>query len=119
MAQASLLTGRCIPTLPCKARSSRPQVHLVTGQGLAGFTPQVAAWQEVWPAPCMACRDVGCKGLLRRTSERCACQWVLADITVQWGAAAASVAHVHSSLARFPGSPRSLARWPGCMLFDN
>ena len=43
MAQASLLTGRCIPTLPCKARSSRPQVHPMTGQGLAGFTPEVAA----------------------------------------------------------------------------
>ena len=41
MAQASLLSGRCIPTLPCKARSSRPQVHPMTGQGLAGLTLEV------------------------------------------------------------------------------
>ena len=63
MAQASLLTGRSIPTLPCKARSSRPQVHTNNGQGFVGLRRGLLeAWQELWPAHCMTCRDRAAKG---------------------------------------------------------
>ena len=103
MAQASLLTGRCIPTLPCKARSSRPQVHPMTGQGLAGLTLEVHigrsfgqhyAWLQRQGME-KACCGAPVSAVLAGGSRGCHCAV---------GTAAASVALVHSSPARVPGS---------------
>ena len=63
-------------------------------QQLARSPGQHHAWLAETGAAKGCCRHHWC----------CACRAALADVTVQRGAAAASLAHVHSSLVRFPGS---------------